>query len=76
MQEQIPSAFRSCGCEEYENDRGSSLLSVKVCETDKNVREILRVAMKDVLSSPRENKGGVGIDTGKEIHGIREGELQ
>ena len=26
----------------------------------------------DVLSSSRENKGGVGIDTGKEVHGIRE----
>ena len=41
VQEHIPSAFRSCGCKEYENDRGSSLLSVKVCEISENVREIL-----------------------------------
>ena len=30
----------------------------------------------NVLSSSRENKGVVGIDTGKEVHGIREWELQ
>ena len=27
------------------NDRGSSLLSAKVCETNENVQKILRVAM-------------------------------
>ena len=63
-------------CKEYEDDRGSSLFSAKVCETNENVRKILRVAMLHVLSSSRENKGRVGIDTGKEVHGIREWELQ
>ena len=29
-----------------------------------------------LLSSSRENQGGVGIDTGKEVYGIRERELQ
>ena len=42
VQGQIPGAFRSCGCKEYENDGGSSLLSAKVCETNENVRKILR----------------------------------
>ena len=44
VQEQIPGTFRSCRCKEYENDRGSSLLSAKVCETNEKVRKILRVA--------------------------------
>ena len=29
-----------------------------------------------MFSAVRENQGGVGIDTGKEVHGIRERELQ
>ena len=41
MQEQIRGAFRSCGCKEYENDRGSSLLSAKVCETNEKSYELL-----------------------------------
>ena len=45
VQEQIPGTFRSRGCKEYENDRGSSLLSAEVCEIGENVREILRNAM-------------------------------
>ena len=32
-------------CKEYENDCGSSLLSAKVCETNENVRKILRVSV-------------------------------
>ena len=45
VQEQIPCTFRGCGRKEYENDRGSSLLSAEVCETGENVPEVLRVAM-------------------------------
>ena len=45
MQEQIPGAFCSCGCREYKNDRGLSLLSAKVCETNEIVGEILRVTV-------------------------------
>ena len=36
-QEEIPSAFCSCGCKKYENDRGSGLLSAKVCKTSEIV---------------------------------------
>ena len=45
VQEQIPGTFLIRGCKEYENDRGSSLLSAEVGETGENVRDILRVAM-------------------------------
>ena len=45
VQKPIPSTLRSGGCEEYENNLGSRLLSGKMCETSKNVGEILRVAM-------------------------------
>ena len=45
MQEQIPSAFCSGGSEEYENDRGSSLLSAEMRRTSKNVRKILLCKM-------------------------------
>ena len=45
VQKPIPSTFRSGGCEEYEDDRGSSLLTAELCEISENVRKILRVAM-------------------------------
>ena len=41
VQEQIPSAFCSCGCEKYENDRGSRLLGAKMGKTSENVRKML-----------------------------------
>ena len=41
MQEQIPCTFCSCGHKEYENDRGSSLLSAEVCETGEKSYELL-----------------------------------
>ena len=41
----IPSTLRSSGCEEYEDDRGSSLLSADMCEISENVGETFRVAM-------------------------------
>ena len=55
MQKQIPSAFRSGGCEKHENDSGSSLLSAKKRKTSVNVRKILRVTVQNVLSSSGEN---------------------
>ena len=61
MQEQIPSAFRRGGCEKYENDRGSSLLSAKMRKTSENVSL---------------NQRGNRIDAGKEVHGIRQWEIQ
>ena len=72
MQQQIPSAFCSGGCEKYENDCGSSLLSAKMRKTSENVRKILRVTVQNVLSSCGENQRGIGIDTVKEVHGIRQ----
>ena len=39
------SAFRSCGCEKYENDRGSSLLGAKMRKNSENVRKVLRVTV-------------------------------
>ena len=76
VQEQIPSAFRSGECEKYENDRGSSLLSAKMRKTSESVRKILRVTVQNVLRSSRENQRGIRIDTGKEVHGTRQWELQ
>ena len=73
VQTQIPCAFRSGGCDEYENDRGSSLLSAELRKTSKNVRKILRVTVQNVLSSSGENQRGVRIGTGKEVHGIASG---
>ena len=70
MQEQIPSAFCSGGCEKYENDRRSSLLSAKMRKTSENVRKILRVAEQNVLRSSGDNQRRIRIDTGKEVHGI------
>ena len=76
VQEQIPSAFCSGGCEKYENDCGPSLLSAKMRKTSENVRKILQVPVQNVLSSSRENQRGIRIDTGKKVHGIRQWELQ
>ena len=39
------SAFCSCGCEKYENDRGSSLLGAKMRKNSVNVRKVLRVTL-------------------------------
>ena len=76
VQEQIPSAFRSGGCEKYEDDRGSSLLSAEVRKISEDVRKVLRVIMQDVLSNSRENQRRVRTDTGKEVHGMSQWELQ
>ena len=51
MQEQIPSAFRSCGCEKYEKDLRSSLLSAKVRKTNEKVGKFSGVTVQNVLSS-------------------------
>ena len=76
MQQQIPSAFRRGGCEEYEDDRGSSLLSTEMRKISKDVRKILRIIVQDVLSSSTENQRRVRTDTGKEDLEIRQWQLQ
>ena len=68
----ITSAFRSGGCEKYENDNGSSLLSAKMRKTTENVRKFLRVTVQNVLSSSAVQQ----FVTGEEVHGIRQWELQ
>ena len=50
--------------------------SVPKCKISENVRKILRVTVQNVLSSSRENQRGIRIATGKEVHGIRQWELQ
>ena len=37
MQKPIPSTLRSSGCKEYKDNRGSNLLSAKMCETCEDV---------------------------------------
>ena len=71
-----PVHFVAVGWEKYENDRGSSLFSAKMRKTSENVRKILRFTVQIVLSSSGANQRGIRIDTGKEIHGIRQWELQ
>ena len=39
LQKQILSAFRSGGCEEYKDDRGSSLFNAKMRKTSENVKK-------------------------------------
>ena len=67
VQEQIPRAFCSVGCEQYEDDRGSSLPSAEIRKISEDVRNVLRVIVQDVLSSSRENQRRVRTDTGKEV---------
>ena len=45
VQKPIPSTLRSSGCKEYKDNRGSSLLSAKMCETCEDVGETLRIAI-------------------------------
>ena len=52
--------------------RGSSLLCAEMLKTSKNIRKVLRITVQIVLSSSGENQRGVRIDTGKEVHGIRQ----
>ena len=40
-----PITLRDIGRQELEDDSGSSLLSIIVCKTCKNVRKLLRVAL-------------------------------
>ena len=52
MQEQIPGAFRSGGCEEYEDDRGSSLFSAEMLKTKQNVRKPYKLLCKVFSAVP------------------------
>ena len=67
VQKPIHSTLRSSGCEEYEDDRGSSLLSAEMCEISKNVGEILRFAM------PGKTKNGLEPILGKSFMGYTSG---
>ena len=73
MQEQIPSAFCSCGCKEYEDDRRSNLLSAKVCETNENVGKILRVTCKMFSAVPERTKEELESILGRKFMGYVSG---
>ena len=73
MQEQIPSAFCSGGCEKYENDRGSNLLSAKMRKIRDNVRKILRATVQIVISSSGENQRGLESILRKKFMGYARG---
>ena len=65
VQNPIPSTLCSCGYNEYEDNRRSSLLRAKMCKTCEIVGEILRAAHRDVCRKSRKNQGRVGTDTRK-----------
>ena len=44
-QKPITSALGNSECEEYKDDRASSLLSAEMCKISENVGKILRIAM-------------------------------
>ena len=69
----MTSAFRSGGCEKYENDRGSSLLSTRMRKTSDNVRKILRVTVQNVLSSSERTKEELVSILGKKFMGYASG---
>ena len=73
MKEQIPSAFRSGGCEEYENDGGSSLLSAKMRKTSENVRKILQVTVQLISAVPQKTKEELESILGEKFMGYASG---
>ena len=73
VQKPIPSTLRSSGCEEYEDDRGSSLLSAEMCEISENVEKTLRVSIQDICSSFGKNQKQFRAATGKKLMGFASG---
>ena len=73
MQEQIPSAFRSGGCEKYENDRGSSLVSAEMLTTSENVRKPYELLWKMFSAVPERTKEELESILGKKFMGYASG---
>ena len=73
MQEQIPSAFRSCGCKKYENDRGSGLLSAKVCKTRRTSENSYEILCKIFSAVPERTKEELESILGKKFMGYVSG---
>ena len=73
VQEQIPSAFRSCGCKKYENDRESSLLSAKVCETSENDKKSYELLCKMFSAVPERTKEELKLILGRKFMGYVSG---
>ena len=73
VQEQIPGIFRSCGCKEYENDRGSSLLSSKVCETNEMSEKSYELLCKMFSAVPERTKEELESILGRKFMGYVSG---
>ena len=71
----MPGAFRSCGCEKYENDRGSSLLGAKMCKTSENVRKPYDLLCKMFSAVPERTKEELELILGKKFMGYASGNL-
>ena len=67
MQEQIPSAFCSGGCEKNDNDRGTSLLSAKMRKISENVTKILQVTVQTFSAVPERTKEELELILGKKF---------
>ena len=67
--------FCSGGCEKYENDRGSSLLSAKMRKNSKNVRKILRLLSKMFSAVPERTKEELESILGKKFMGYASGNI-
>ena len=73
MQEQIHGAFRSCGCKEYENDRGPSLLNAKVCETNESAKKSYELLCKMFSAVPERTKEELESILGRKFIGYKSG---
>ena len=73
MQKQIPSAFRSGGCQEYEDDRGSSLFSAEMLTTSENVRKPYELWCKMFSAVPERTKEDLESILGKKLMGYASG---
>ena len=59
VQEQIPSAFRSCGCKNYENDRGSGLSVPKCVRLARMSEKSYELLCKMFSAVPERTKEGL-----------------
>ena len=69
VQEQIPSAFCSGECEEYEDDRGSSLLSTKMRKTREMSEKFYNLLCKMFSAVPERTKENLESILGKKFMG-------
>ena len=73
MQEQIPGAFCSCGCKEYENDRGSSLLMPKCVRLKRMSEKSYELLCKMFSAVPERTKEELEPILGRKFMGYVSG---